>query len=153
MRSISLALALLPAATAAEAPAEDPFCEPLRQLAQGAGETVPFQSLRESGFQSGLGSAYCSFNDAGGYTCGHSLARPDETRDNYARRIAACLPGSTRTTETDYPDRYEVVRLGKFRVRVVEHGNDRAHVGRIIDIYIDADGPAPARLSTGQAAN
>ena len=82
MRSILLVLALLPATAAAEP--EDPFCAPLRQLAQGAAEAVPFQSLRESGLQRGLGSAYCSFNDAGGYTCGHNLARPEETRDNYA---------------------------------------------------------------------
>ena len=138
MRLILLVLALLPATAAAEP--EDPFCAPLRQLAQGAAEIVPFQSLRESGFQRGLGSAYCSFNDAGGYTCGHNLARPEETRDNYARRIAACLPGSVRTTLSDYPDRYEVVTLGSFRARVTEYGRDEGHVGRSIDIYIDAAG-------------
>jgi len=61
-----------------------------------------------------------------------------------ADRIQACLPGSARTREQDYPTTYEIVRHGRFEARVVEHGSDRGKVGRSIYIYVAALA-APAR--------
>jgi hypothetical protein len=117
-------------------PPSDAFCEDIRALARGADEEDPFRSLRSRGFRPRLGRGYCFFSDAGGYTCGHNLARNEETHDAYAARIQACLTGAVRMTRRDYLRHEEIVRRGRFEARVVEHGRDRGHVGRTINIYI-----------------
>ena len=122
-------------------PADDPFCDDIRALARGAEEPDPFRSLRDREFTPRLGRGHCFFSDAGGYTCGHNLSRPEETREAYAARIHACLPGSVRETDRDYLRHYEIVRSGRFEARVIEHGADRGHVGRTVNIYIQAAGP------------
>lgn len=131
---IALALAASPAATSG--PQGDPLCNDVRALAAGAAEADPFRSLRDRDFRPRLFRGYCFFSDAGGYTCGHNLARRGETREAYAARIATCLPGSSLTRQRrNYGDEL-VVRDGRFEARIVEHGLDRGHVGRTINIYI-----------------
>ena len=118
------------------------FCDDIRTLARGAEEQDPFRSLRDREFTPRLGRGHCFFSSAGGYACGHNLARRDETREAYAARIHVCLPGSTRSTDGDDVNHYEVVSSGRFRARVTERGADGGHVGRTINIYFESVDPA-----------
>ncbi len=147
MKSLWLAVALAAPSPTASQPAGDAFCDDVRLLARGAEEADPFRSLRDREFRPRLARGYCFFSSAGGYTCGLNLARPQETRDAYAARIHACLPGSVRTADRDYLRHYEIVRSGRFQARVVEHGADRGHVGRTINIYIESVPTPPARTN------
>jgi len=138
MKSLLIASALIAPAAASAQP--DPFCEDVRALAAAAEEADPFRSLRNRDFRPRLTRGYCFYSMDDNYTCGHSLARPDETREAYAVRIQQCLPGSTLTSERDHPRDYRVVRRGRFEARVTEQGTDRAHVGRTINIYVASVG-------------
>jgi hypothetical protein len=138
-----LAAALLAVPGAALARKDDPFCRDVRRLARGAAETPPFRSLRAENFTPRLLARGCFFSDAGGYTCSQTLVPPGLTRESVARRIHACLPGATLATRRDYLNHERIVRRGRFSARVVEHGAPRAHVGRIINIYIAAEPAAP----------
>jgi hypothetical protein len=145
-------IALLVAATLSAQPAVaqrgravNVFCNDIRTLARAADEAVPFASLSSRDYRPRLGRAPCFFSAAGGYTCSHNLARPDETAESYAVRIRACLPGAVWASEgNDYRAR-EIVRRGRFRVEIEEHGTARSHVGRRIAIYISSARPAGNR--------
>jgi hypothetical protein len=132
---ILLIAAALAAAPAGPAVAPDFFCDDVRALAAGAEEADPFRSLRDRNFRPRLLGG-CFFNSAGGYTCGKNLAQRGETRGAFADLIHACLPGSTRSSRRESFSRQEVVRLGRFEAQVSEHGLDRGHVGRTINIYV-----------------
>ena len=140
MKSLSIAVALAVSDQAPAPPADDVFCQDIQTVARGADEARPFRSLVDRDFQPRLGRADCFFSDAGSYTCGHNLATPEETRESYAARIQACLPGSVRTTTGSGFEQYEIVRHGRFQARIAESGTDRAHVGRSIDIYLESTG-------------
>jgi hypothetical protein len=135
---VALLAALLWHGGGAAAPA-DPFCQDVRLMAAAAAEASPFRSLHDRDFKPRLTRGYCFFNSAQGYTCGHNLAQRNETRQSYAARIHACLPGSTRgTIGRVHGFAEDVVRLGRFEARIAEHGMDRGKVGRTINIYIAA---------------
>ena len=114
------------------------FCADIRTLAAGAAEDDPFRSLRDRDFRPRLGRLHCVFTGAGGYSCFHNLARPDESRVSYADALLACLPGASRTTEREHFETYEVVRSGAFEARVRERGQDHGHGGRSIEVRIAA---------------
>lgn len=136
MKMIALAVAALAQTASPAVPAGgDDFCGIVRALAASAAEAAPFRSMRAERTQFRLGRLYCFFTSADGYSCAHNLARPTETRESYATRIAACLPGATRSTEQrDHRD-LVILRSGRLEARVGEDGDDRAHVGRSIRIF------------------
>lgn len=143
MRAL-LTLTLLAVPTAGQAQ-PDVFCEDVRRVAAGAEESPPFASLRAVNFEPRLLAGNCFFSDSGGYTCGQSLVPAELTKETVAARIQACLPGATLTVERTYLLDQRVVRLGRFSATVMEHGGPRAHVGRIINIYIAAERANPSR--------
>ena len=114
---------------------EDRFCADVRQLAAGAEEADPFRSLRNRDFRPQLLSG-CFYSSSDGYTCGQNLSPPEDTKESIARRIQACLPGSQITSERGDFHEQIVVSNRRFQARVTEHGTDRSHVGRSIDIYV-----------------
>ena len=134
MKTFSIGLALL-LSPGSNPPARD-FCTDVQMLAAAAEEPSPFASLRKRDFRPNLLRDYCFANDAGGYTCGQVLSHFGDTRDGYASRIAACLPGSTISKQGSGRPAYAVVRSKHFEARVAEHGTEFAHVGRVITIYI-----------------
>jgi hypothetical protein len=133
-----LAAALLSLPNAAQAKGDDAFCQDVRRLARAAEETPPFRSLVAENFRPRLLAHGCSHNMRGGYTCLQTLAPRGLTRESVAERIRACLPGATLTTRRDYLHHELIVSRGRFTASVSEHGAERAHVGRIISLYIDA---------------
>lgn len=130
------AAALVPLAPGAPAP--DDFCAGVEALAAGAAETVPFRTLRERQTQFRMGRLFCFFTNAGGYRCAHNLARPNETRESYATRVSACLPGAMRVTERLGDFELITVRRGSLEARFDERGEDRGHVGRTVSIFFAA---------------
>jgi hypothetical protein len=134
-----LAAALLTLPGAAPAKGDDIFCQDVRRLARAAQETPPFNSLVAENFRPRLLARGCSHNMLGGYTCLQTLAPRDLTRETVAGRIRACLPGATLTTRRDYLHHELTVRSGRLTATVDEHGTERAHVGRTVAVYIDAE--------------
>ncbi len=137
MKSIALAVALLAQPASPAAPAGD-FCAGVRALAAGAAEATPFQAMRATQTQFRMDRLACFFTSAGGYLCAHNLARPNETRDIYATRVAACLPGATRTSERRDHRNLVIVRSGALEARFEEQGQDQGHVGRRVSIFFAA---------------
>lgn len=139
MKSIALVLAALAqTASPASSPDGEEFCATVRALAAAAAEASPFRSMRAERTQFRLGRLACFFTAAGGYRCAHSLARPNETRDSYATRVAACLPDATRTTERRDQRELVIVRAGALEARFDGHGQDHGHVGRTVSIFFGA---------------
>ena len=133
-----LAAALLTLPSAAQARDDDVFCQDVRRLARAAKEAPPFHSLVAENFRPRLLAHGCSHNMRGGYTCSQTFAPRGLTRESVAGRIRACLPGATLTVRRDYLHHELIVSRGRFTASVAEHGAERAHVGRIITLYIDA---------------
>lgn len=127
---------LLVAALSA-APA-DLFCDEVRTLAAGAEEPQPFASLVARHFQPRLLDGYCFHNDANGYTCGQSLAPAGLTRQSIASHLMSCLPGASLSTDVSGYDKATIVRSGRFEARLSEHGTERSHVGRQVEILVGA---------------
>jgi hypothetical protein len=137
-----LAAALLTLPNVAPAKGDDVFCQDVQRLARTAGEAPPFHSLVAENFRPRLLEHGCSHNMRGGYTCSQTLAPRGLTRESVAGRIRACLPGATLATRRDYLHHELIVSRGRFTATVAEHGAERAHVGRIVTLYIDAE-PSP----------
>jgi hypothetical protein len=116
----------------------DSFCDDARTLAAGAEEAQPFASLVARHFSPRLLGDFCFHSDANGYTCGQSFAPADLTRDSVARRLLSCLPGASLTADDSGYAKATIVRRGRFEARVTEHGTERSHVGRQIEIIISA---------------
>ncbi len=136
MKSIILAAAALAhAASPAMAQSGDDLCTGVRALAAGAAEATPFQAMRAQQTQFRMGRLACFFSGGGGYSCSHNLARPNETRESYATRVATCLPGATRTTERRDGRDLIILRSGRLEARITEDGTDQGHVGRSIRIF------------------
>ena len=137
MKMIAMAAAL--AASGAQAETADPFCTDIQRLALSAGETVPFQSMAGASLWSLLGS-YCAVDDPASpkFLCTRSLAPPGVSRTLLSAKIQACLPGASVTSVGDWRDE-SLIRHGRLAIRVTEHGAPRAHVGRIVTLYISAE--------------
>lgn len=117
----------------------DPFCDDVAKLAEGAREPIPFETLRDADFKPRL-LRYGCYSGGTGYYCYQSLLPPEITRDGMARRIASCLPdGKFAVEKPGLGDAEMVVTGSGLRFSVQETGSDRAHVGRVLHIYIAAD--------------
>lgn len=133
--------AILLAAPAQAAPPTDVFCTDLRALAVAAEEAPPFASLGGTSLRSLLDS-YCVVPPtAVAFLCTRSLLPRHIGAASLIERMRQCLPGLRVTDNVGY--RETRVEHGRLRIDVTESGGERAHVGRIVTIYISAEAAQP----------
>lgn len=129
-----LAAFLLLAGAAPDAPA-DPFCDAVRRLDRGAAGTPPFAGLAGTRLDALLGSRCLVPPKAVTLLCTRNLLPREITRQSVIDGIRRCLPAATLEESSR---RESVVRHDRLLIGVTERGADRAHVGRIITLYIRA---------------
>lgn len=134
MKIVLMTIAAVAQAGAAGGQATDNFCPGVRALATAAAEPAPFQNMRAAQPQFRLGRLACFYASIGGYSCSHYLSAPNETRESYATRLMACLPGASRTTEQRDSRDLILVRSGRLEARISERGVDHGHLGRTVAI-------------------
>lgn len=138
MRTILAALLLAAPAAASPSP-KDPCAEYVR-LADAAEETPSFDSLAGTNLNGLLGS-WCPVSKPAPLRmlCTRSLLPPDVSAKSVAGKFRQCLPGTTVEPSEKWPDRFFRIAHGRLRVDIEEHGDERAHVGRIVTLYIYTD--------------
>ena len=138
MRTILAAL-LLAAPAAASPPREDGCAEYVR-LAAAAEETPTFDSLAGTNLNGLLGS-WCPVSSPAPLRmlCTRSLLPRHISAQSVAEKFRRCLPGTTVEPGDKWPGRSFRIAHGRLRVDIEEHGGERAHVGRIVTLYIYTD--------------
>lgn len=146
MAIVAAAAMLTPGAAAAEMPSrQDIFCAELRRVVEVAALGGDFTYLEGSraapprlGFAHGCRA---TGDDRKRYwMCGQSFAPEEMSRDALAARIAQCLPEAVRGPPGLARD--AVFTLPFARIHISELGGPRAHVGRIVELVVEAV-PAP----------
>jgi hypothetical protein len=137
------AAAILMSGTArAEVPSRQQiFCAELRRVVEVAELGGDFTYLERSraappslGFRNGCRA---TGDDKRHYWhCGQSLAPEEMSRDALAERIARCLPQAVRSGAGLTRD--AVFTLPYARIHVSELGGPKAHVGRIVELTVEA---------------
>jgi hypothetical protein len=122
-------------AEAARSAAERRFCSELRRTIRFAPDFEALQRNRAApprlGFRSGCRARSAIGRAPAAWWCHENLAPDFLAFGPLTARIAACLPGARR--------------LPGVRIRVNEHGGPRAHVGRIVDLRVEAAAQARRR--------
>lgn len=141
-----IALVFAAALMSDSAPVEPPskqqiVCAELRRVVQVAERGGDFLYLERSraalprlGFVNGCratGDAMTQY-----WLCSQSFAPEEQSRDALAARIAECLPEAVRG-HGGLP-RDAVFTLPYARIHVSEIGGPRAHVGRIVELVVEA---------------
>jgi hypothetical protein len=138
-----LAAALLAAGPAgAEPPSKQQiFCAELRRVVEVAELGGDFAYLERSraappslGFANGCQAT--GDENKQYWMCGQSFAPDALSRDALAARIAACLPEAVRAQGSLARD--AVFTLPYARIHVSEIGGPGAHVGRIVELSVEA---------------
>jgi hypothetical protein len=70
------------------------------------------------------------------WVCGQSLAPAWLSGESLSAHVAACRPEAARTE--DRMGRETIFTVPHARIRVSEHGGPRAHVGRIVELVVEA---------------
>ena len=134
-------------AEAARSAAERRFCSELRRTIRFAPDFEALQRNRAApprlGFRSGCRARSAIGRAPAAWWCHENLAPDFLAFGPLTARIAACLPGARRTS-TGRP-REALFELPGVRIRVNEHGGPRAHVGRIVDLRVEAAAQARRR--------
>ena len=134
-----LAAFLLAGPAAAAPPPPDPCVEYVR-LAAAAEETPVFRSLAGTRLD-GLLESWCPVSSPASLRmlCTRNLLPPHISARSVAEKFRQCVPGSTVEPGEEWPGRSFRIAHGRLRVDIQEHGADRAHVGRIVTLYIYSD--------------
>lgn len=138
MRTILAAL-LLAAPAAASPPPQDPCAEYVR-LAAAAEETPVFDSLAGANLN-GLLESWCPISKPAPLRmlCTRNLLPRHISAQSVSEKFRQCLPGATVEPGEKWPGRSFRIAHGRLRVDIEEHGGERAHVGRIVTLYIYTD--------------
>ena len=139
---IAAALVAPGLAEAAEPPSrQQVFCAELRRVIEVAEQGGDFNYLERSraapprlGFVHGCRATGDEKKQY--WHCGQSLAPEEQSRDALAARIAECLPEAVRGKGGLVRD--AVFTLPYARIHVSEIGGPRAHVGRIVELVVEA---------------
>jgi hypothetical protein len=139
--SVAVALAASAAAGAATPSRQDIFCAELRRVVNVAELGGDFTYLERSraapprlGFRDGCratGDARKRY-----WACSQSFAPAAMGLDALAGRVAACLPEAVRTAPTLARD--ALFTLPYARIHISELGGPGAHVGRIVQLVVEA---------------
>lgn len=153
MRPLALVLAAALVGSSAAAGSAPPtpdslFCHGLKRVLDVAREDGDFTYLERSraapprlGFRDGCratGDASKRY-----WACTQSFAPETMSRDALAARVAACLPEAVRSAPTLARD--ALFTLPFARIHIVEYGGPGAHVGRIVQLVVEAVEATPAR--------
>ena len=139
---VAAAALLLPCAAGAEIPSRQAiFCAELKRVVEVAELDGDFTYLERSraapprlGFAQGCRA---TGNETKRYwLCGQSFAPDEMSRDALAARIAQCLPDAVRGPGTLARD--AVFTLPYARIHISELGGPGAHVGRIVELVVEA---------------
>jgi hypothetical protein len=139
---IAAAAALAPGVAAAQGPsAQEVFCADLKRVVEAAELGGDFTALERSraapprlGFVNGCRATGDETKRY--WVCGQSFAPDELSRDSLAERIAQCLPDAVRS-QSGLP-RDSVFTLPFARIHISEIGGPRAHVGRIVELVVEA---------------
>jgi hypothetical protein len=144
MRGAKLAAAalLLPgAAGAQDATRPDTFCPDLQRVLEAAEYDHGFSMLERArgapprlGFPGGCQATGDERQQY--WVCGQSLAPAWLSGETLSARIAACRPDAVRTESR--MTRETIFTVPHAQIRVFEHGGPRAHVGRIVELVVEA---------------
>jgi hypothetical protein len=143
---VAAAAWLAPDAAQAEIPSSQlVFCAELRRVAAVAERGGDFDLLERSraapprlGFAQGCQAT--GDENKQYWLCGQSFAPEAMARDALAGRIAQCLPEAVRAPPG--PARDALFTLPYARIHVSETGGPGAHVGRVVELVVEAV-PAP----------
>ncbi|HEX8063839.1 MAG TPA: hypothetical protein VF535_11550 [Allosphingosinicella sp.] len=135
------ALAVLIPGTASAEPQQRVFCAELRRVVEVARLGGDFTYLERSraapprlGFRNGCQAT--GDEKKRYWACGQSFAPEELSRDALAGRIAACLPEAVRGNSGLARDLS--FTLPYARIHVSEIGGPGAHVGRIVELTVEA---------------
>lgn len=142
LMAIVAAALFVPGAARAEPPSDQRiFCAELRRVVAVAEDGGDFAYLERSraapprlGFARGCQAAGDAKKQY--WVCGQSFAPESMSRDALAARIAACLPQAVRGKAS--LAREAVFTLPYARIHISELGGPGAHVGRIVDLSVEA---------------
>ena len=141
--TIAAAAMLVPGAGQAQPGPSQDFCHGLKRVVEAARFEGGFQGLERAapphlGFRHG-----CQATGDGRrqyWRCGQNLAPEEMSRDALAERVASCLPEAVRGRSGLTRD--AVFTLPRARIHISELGGPKAHVGRIVELVVEAI-PAP----------
>lgn len=141
-RLVAAAAVLAPVAAGAEPPSpQQIFCAELKRVVEVAELGGDFAYLERSrarppslGFRDGCRAAGDAKKQY--WLCGQNFAPEELSRDALAARIAACLPEAVRGPPSLARD--AVFTLPYARIHISELGGPGAHVGRIVDLVVEA---------------
>jgi hypothetical protein len=146
LRQLCAAMAMMaPGGAGAQPPSpQQIFCAELRRVVEVAELDGDFASLERSRAappRLGFGLCQATGDEKKQYwLCGQSFAPETMSRDALAARIADCLPEAVRGPPSLARD--AVFTLPHARIHISELGGPGAHVGRIVELVVEAV-PAP----------
>lgn len=121
------------------------FCHGLKRVVEAAGQPDGFARLERAraapphlGFRHGCQATGDERRQY--WRCGQNLTPEEMSRDALAERVAFCLPEAVRGK--DGLTRDSVFTLPNARIHISELGGPKAHVGRIVELVVEAI-PAP----------
>jgi hypothetical protein len=140
MGAIAAAALLAPVRAPAQLVGQD-FCHGLERVIEAARFDGGFDGLERAraapphlGFRHGCGRTGDERRQY--WMCSQNLAPEEMSRDNLAARVAACLPEAVRGRNGFTRD--AVFTLPHARIHISEHGGPGAHVGRIVQLVVEA---------------
>lgn len=144
MKRIAIVAAAMLAPGAAQADMPSPqeiFCAELKRVVEVADLGGDFAYLERSrarppglGFDGGCRAAGDSKKQY--WVCGQTFAPEEMGLDRLAARVAACLPEAVGGPRSLFHD--AVFTLPYARIHISELGGPGAHVGRIVDLVVEA---------------
>jgi hypothetical protein len=143
---VAAAALLAPGAAGAEIPSKQAiFCAELKRVAEVAelgGDFAYLERSRAAPPRLGFAQGCQATGDENKqyWLCGQSFAPDEMSRDALAARVAACLPDAARGIGSLARD--AVFTLPYARIHISELGGPGAHVGRIVELVVEAL-PAP----------
>lgn len=143
--AIVAAALLIPGAAGAERPSpQQIFCAELKRamaVAELDGDFTYLERGRAAPPRLGFAHGCRATGNASKryWLCNQSLAPDELSRDRLAARISACLPEAGRTDRR--PRRETVFALPYAEIRISESGGPGAHVGRIVELVVEAKRP------------
>jgi hypothetical protein len=142
---IAAAAMLAPGAAGAQVPSPQRiFCADLKRVVEVAALGGDFASLERSRAappRLGFGHCQATGDETKQYwVCGQNFAPEEMSRDHLAARVAACLPDAVRGPGSLARD--ALFTLPAARIHISELGGPGAHVGRIVELVVEAI-PAP----------
>jgi hypothetical protein len=147
MKATAMILGMLLAAPAAARPTDaELFCHDLERVVEAARYGNGFSDLERSRARPpSLGFPLCQATGDERkqyWLCGQSFAPVEMGRDALAARIAACLPEAVRGPASLARD--ALFTLPYARIQISELGGPGAHVGRIVELVVEAVDQGPA---------